>query len=277
MSTILVVDDDRATRHLIRGLLEREGYAVTAAASAAEALDQLERARFDLALVDVWMPGMNGIELATRLARERPALKVIVVTADDTPETLLQAVSAQAFRFVPKPVDQKLLMEAVHASLAAAEPRPIEVLSAKPEWVELLVPCDVESARRIQSFMAHLDADLPPEVRDSVGQAFHELLMNAIEWGGALDPAQRVRIACLRTRRMILYRIADPGRGFRFEELAHSAISNPEDQPFGHVQVREARGMRAGGFGLLITRALVDELIYNQAQNEVVFIKYLEG
>jgi anti-sigma regulatory factor (Ser/Thr protein kinase) len=85
-----------------------------------------------------------------------------------------------------------------------------------------------------------------------------------------------VRISYLRAKRMLLYRIADPGQGFSFDALTHAAVGHAADQPTGHVRVREEKGMRAGGFGLLITRALVDELIYNQAQNEVVFIKYLD-
>jgi anti-sigma regulatory factor (Ser/Thr protein kinase) len=142
--------------------------------------------------------------------------------------------------------------------------------------VELLVPCDREAAERLQDFMARLDADLPEAVRTSVGQAFRELLMNAIEWGGGLDPRQTVRIAYLRARRMLLYRIADPGRGFSFQALDHAAIHNPADDPTQHMLAREAKGLRPGGFGLLLTRAIVDELLYNEKQNEVVFVKYLD-
>jgi anti-sigma regulatory factor (Ser/Thr protein kinase) len=159
---------------------------------------------------------------------------------------------------------------------ARAELRPIEVVSARPDWVELLVPCQRESAERIREFLAHLDSDLPDDVRTRVGQAFGELLMNAIEWGGKLDPSQSVRISYLRARRMLLYRIADPGQGFSFEGLAHSALANPDDRPTEHMQVRESKGLRPGGFGLLMTRQLVDELLYNEQQNEVVFVKYLD-
>jgi anti-sigma regulatory factor (Ser/Thr protein kinase) len=99
--------------------------------------------------------------------------------------------------------------------------------------------------------------------------------MNAIEWGGKLDPKRRVRIAYLRGRRMLLYRVADPGPGFRMEDLDHAAISHPDD-PIEHMRVREEKGLRPGGFGLLMVRAQVDELIYNEKQNEVVFVKYLD-
>jgi anti-sigma regulatory factor (Ser/Thr protein kinase) len=151
----------------------------------------------------------------------------------------------------------------------------IEVMSARPDWVELLVPCTREAADRIRSFVQQLETDLPSEVRDSVGLAFRELLLNGIEWGGHLDPAQKVRVACLRTRRMLLYRIADPGSGFRFAELPHAAVHH-EPGVLAHDVVRQEKGLRPGGFGLVLIRAIADELIYNERQNEVVFVKYLD-
>ena len=111
-------------------------------------------------------------------------------------------------------------------------------------------------------------------MRNSVAQAFHELLMNAIEWGGKLNPKRRVRISFLRAKRMLLYRIADPGPGFKFDNLDHAAISH--GGPIEHGLIREQKGIRPGGFGLLLVKAKVDELLYNEAQNEVVFVKYLD-
>jgi anti-sigma regulatory factor (Ser/Thr protein kinase) len=99
--------------------------------------------------------------------------------------------------------------------------------------------------------------------------------MNAIEWGGRLDPHRKVRIACLRAKRMLLYRIADPGPGFRLEDLSHAAIAHDGD-PMEHMKIREEKGLRPGGFGLLLVHAKVDELLYNEARNEVVFVKYLD-
>ena len=277
MSSILVVDDDPVTRRLVRGLLETAGHEVAETADAPAALAAAGRRRFDLALLDVWLPGMGGLELLEKLVGLQPALKVVLMTADEAPQTLLNAIGAQAHRYVRKPVEPEHLVALVRQTLdSPASAQRIEVISAKPEWVELEVPCDLESARRIQSFLAHLDADLPSEVRESIGQAFHELLMNAIEWGGGLDPSRHVRISYLRARRMLLYRITDPGRGFSFEKLPHAAVGHAEGVPLKHVDVREEMGLRPGGFGLLMARALVDELIYNQAQNEVVFIKYLD-
>ncbi|MCI0402893.1 MAG: response regulator [Acidobacteria bacterium] len=278
MSRLLVVDDDEHLREVLATLLESAGHDVATAADGAEALERLGRDRFDLMVLDVWMPRMSGLEVLAQLKSLPAPPKVIMLTADDTPDTLLGALREQAYTYLCKPFDPDTLLGRVDEALGARpESLPIEVLSARPSWVELVVPCQLEVADRIQAFLRRLEADLPEDVRESVGLAFRELLLNAIEWGGKFDANRKVRIAYLRTARLLLYRIADPGAGFRFEGLEHSALSNPAGQPLQHVQMRQQKGLRAGGFGILMTKAMVDELIYNEKQNEVVFIKYLES
>jgi len=170
----------------------------------------------------------------------------------------------------------EVVRDAVKDALASRDATPIEVVSARPDWVELLVPCTREAADRIQSVTAKLDPDLSPDLRDKITYALRELLLNAIEWGGKLDPKHKVRISYLRAKRLVMYRISDPGPGFDIDNLPHSAGGQAEGDPITHVLVREEKGMRPGGFGLLTVRASVDELLYNEKRNEVVFIKYLD-
>jgi DNA-binding response OmpR family regulator len=278
MKRILVVDDDRTTRHLMQSLLKKAGYDVSLCADGKEALDTLARDNFDLVLLDVWMPELTGLDVLNRMGQSLHMPPAIVMTTDDTPQTLLHAVREQAYDFVHKPVAAEQFLELVQATLERKrEKLHIEVVSARPNWVELVVPCDMETAGRIQNFLAKLDANLPEDVRCNVGQAFHELLLNAIEWGGKLDPTRKVRIAYVRTSRLLIYRIADPGKGFSFEGLNHAAVGQPRDRPITHAEVREQKGIRPGGFGLLMTSAMVDELVYNEKQNEVLFVKFLDA
>jgi CheY-like chemotaxis protein/anti-sigma regulatory factor (Ser/Thr protein kinase) len=276
MSRILVVDDDTATRHVLKSVLTTAGYETSVARDGVEALKALGSQPFDLLLLDGWMPRMNGLDLLARLRASGARPRVIVMTSDDAPETLLKAVREQAFKYVHKPVEAPDLLETVRAVLNATEAPPIEVISARSDWVELVVPCTREAAGHLESVMSQLDADLAPDVRASIAYAFRELLLNAVEWGGKLDPSRTVRISCLRAKRMILYRIADPGPGFKIDELPHAAVGHPPDDPIAHMQVREAKGIRPGGFGLLTVQATVDELLYNEQRNEVVFVKYLD-
>ena len=277
MSRILVVDDDKTTRLVLRRVLTSAGFSTAVAKDGVEALKAIDGGTFDLMLLDVWMPRMNGLELLAKLRTSKNRPRVVVMTSDDAPETLLKAVREQAYKYVHKPVESSALLDTVEDALAAPESPPIEVVSARPEWVELLVPCTREAAGRLETVMAHLDANLAPDVRESIAYAFRELLLNAVEWGGKLDPSRTVRIACLRAKRMLIYRIADPGPGFDIDQLPHAAIGQPASDPIAHMHVREAKGIRPGGFGLLTVRASVDELLYNEQRNEVVFIKYLDS
>ena len=273
---ILLVDDDRGLRHVLSTFLTDAGHVVETAGDGPDALAMLGERPFDIVLLDIGLPSMNGLEVLEQ-ARSLPTPPlVIMMTADDTSETLLEAVRRQAYRYLRKPFPPNAIVEIVDDALKPAAALSIEVVSARPEWLEIVAPCVLEMADRIQSFVMHLEADLPEPVREAVAQAFRELLTNAIEWGGKLDPNRKVRISCVRAKRMLFYRISDPGEGFDIDGLLHAAITNPEDDPIQHIAVREEKGLRPGGFGLAMTRSLVDELIYNEARNEVIFVKYLD-
>ncbi len=275
-SDVLVVDDDDATREGLSALLRNAGFSVDTANDGAEAIEKIDTHQYSVVLLDLLLPRIAGLDvLGSCNGKPRPP-KIIVMTGVDVADAALTALRRQAYEFLSKPVDPPRVIEAVRGAVATAQDVPaIEVLSARPEWVELLVPCTREVVDRVQSFLWHLEAGLPDDVRHSVGLAFRELLLNGIEWGGQLDPTQKVRVACLRTERMLLYRIADPGSGFTFESLSHAAVGDTS-KAIAHDAVREQNGIRPGGFGLVLIRAIADELIYNERRNEVVFVKYLD-
>jgi DNA-binding response OmpR family regulator len=275
---VLVVDDDRALRHAVAALLQNAGYETEQAGDGLQALDMLRRQTVDCMLLDIGLPGMSGLDVLARVRETPSPPRIVMMTADDTPEALLRSFRGQAHSFVRKPFPPTKIVEVVRDVLRASATAalPIEVVSASPDWLELVAPCSLEIAERVQDFVMQLDTKLPDDVRESVAQAFRELLSNAVEWGGRLDPTRTVRISCLRSKRMLLYRISDPGEGFDIDRLAHAAISNAEDDPLAHDRVRQDLGLRPGGLGLVMTRALVDELIYNEKRNEVVLVKYLD-
>ena len=274
--SVLVADDDRSTRFAISATLRKAGFQVAEANDGADTIRRIAKDKFDLVFLDIWMPGVNGLEVLKQLRAAKVQPKVIVMTSDNTPQTLLQAIREQAHEYVSKPFPPSQAVELAERALAA-NALPIEVISAQPHWVELLVPCTRDAAERVESFMMKLEATLPTDLRDTIGQAFRELLLNAVEWGGKLDPNRKVRIASVRSPNMVMYRIADPGQGFDPAKLPHAAVGQPDDDPTAHVLVRDQLGIRPGGFGLMMTRAMADELIYNEARNEVIFIKYLRG
>lgn len=163
------------------------------------------------------------------------------------------------------------LTNALSACLSAG----IEVVSMLPEWVELRVPSDLTVISPLQELVTQLEAGLSPEVSEAISRAFREMLCNAIEYGGHLDPAALVEVRLMRLEHAFICRIKDPGDGFDPCTLDHAAINNPNDNPVRHAFVREEKGLRGGGFGILLVSQLVDELVYNDRHNEVQFVKYL--
>ncbi len=277
MSRILIAEDDGPTRVLVEAILEDAGYTTETATDGKRAYDRIAETPFDLVLTDIWMPGLNGLELLGKIKTLPAPPPVIVMTSDDTPDTLLKAIREQTYHYIPKPIDPQELLRLVQDGLnAPGQGIVIEVTSATPNWVELLVPCDQKAASRMRNFVMQLEADLPEDLRETIAMSFYELLANAIEWGGQLDPSKKVRIAFLRFERMLMFRIEDPGSGFDIDALDHAAVNNPDD-PIAHMSVRENRGLRPGGFGLLMVKTSADELLYNESRNEVVFVKYLDS
>ncbi len=102
---IIVVDDDSSHRTMLAAVLEEAGYRVTAAPGGEEALKILARQRFDLALLDVRMAGMSGLELLTEIGREFPGLPVIMMTAYASVETAVEALKKGARDYLTKPLD----------------------------------------------------------------------------------------------------------------------------------------------------------------------------
>jgi len=152
----------------------------------------------------------------------------------------------------------------------------IEVVSGTPKLIRILARCNAKTADRLVQFL-HEIADLPDPEKNQVATAFREILLNAIEHGGQLDPSQYVEIEYVRARHTVTCHITDPGSGFALDEVPHAAIANPPDDPIRHLALRQERTMRPGGFGVLLARQLVDELIYGQNGNEVILIKYLDS
>ena len=275
MNKILVADDNSNERNGLCRLLEHAGYDVRSAADGVEALQKVRSDNFDLMLLDIWMPRMDGLELLAQLPKEsRP--KTMVITGDEAPETLLRSLREQASAFIPKPIQPSDLLRLIKDTMATRSgPDPIRVMSAEPNWVVLRFPCDMQTAARVENVVEQLNKGLPLEVREPVRMAFHELLMNAIEWGGRLNPNALAQIDCLRTRKFIMCRIADPGEGFNPANLEREAITVRVAAPIAHSQTREKKGLRPGGYGIQLAKSLMDDLVYNEAHNEVAMIKYL--
>ena len=114
---ILVVDDEAGVRASLRGILSDEAYEVETVGSAEECLAAVAARRFDLVLLDVWLPGVDGLETLARLRASEPDLPVVMISGHATIETAVRAVRLGARDFVEKPLSLEKTLLAVRNAL----------------------------------------------------------------------------------------------------------------------------------------------------------------
>jgi two-component system, NtrC family, nitrogen regulation response regulator NtrX len=117
---ILIVDDERAIQRSLRGVLEDEGYRVTAVGSAEEALARLGDDPPDLVFLDIWMPGMDGLEALAEIKQRRRETAVVMISGHGTIETAVKATKLGAYDFVEKPLSLEKTLLVVERTLEHA-------------------------------------------------------------------------------------------------------------------------------------------------------------
>jgi len=270
----LVVRSSGEVSELLTRVLADEGWSIQLAVDNQEALVRATAEPFDLIITGRKTLGPEDVELLRKIRSARPHTRLIILTDKFTPGDIISAMRQGAFSYFSAPFEASEIADMVHAAMAApCWDDGIEVLSATLAWIRVMARCDIETADRLVQFLRGVR---DPDVPEAIISAFREILLNAIEHGGHFDSSQYVEISFLRARRLVACRVKDPGHGFSLEELRHAAINNPSDDILSHVRFREIQGLRPGGFGLLLAKKLVDELIYSERGNEVLLIKYVD-
>lgn len=114
---ILVVDDDAEARKILSSILFEEGYSVETVANGKQAIRACEQARFDVALIDIKLPDMDGTELLHRLKEKQPHMVKIIVTGFPTLENAMKTVNEGANGYILKPFDVQKLLEMIKKHL----------------------------------------------------------------------------------------------------------------------------------------------------------------
>jgi DNA-binding response OmpR family regulator len=274
--TALVVASGGDVDELLTSVLAAEGWSIQCVVDNQNALSLTRKKPFDLIITGRKTCGPEDFELLRKIRSARPHVRLIILTDEWTPGDIIAAMREGAFSYFVAPFEASALAEMVRAAMA--EPYwddGIEILSATPAWVRLTARCDLLTADRLVQFLRGVGG-IPHADKDRVISAFKEILINAMEHGAHFDPSQHVEISFIHSRRAIACRVKDPGRGFSLEELHHAAKDSSPEDLFSHMAVREEQGLRPGGFGMLLAKKLVDELIYDEKGNDVILVKYLD-
>jgi anti-sigma regulatory factor (Ser/Thr protein kinase) len=243
-----------------------------------ETLRALHARAYDVIVTDPHTPVREDLVFVEEIRAVRPGIRIIVLAPEATPEEILAALKAKVFAVFTAPHRSGEIAGMIEYAIEddTAWRDGIQVRSGLPYWITLRVSSHLVNAERLMRFMAEYRTDLPGSERDDLMLAFREMLLNAMEHGAGFHPERVIEVTAARTARSIVYHFRDPGPGFDRQDLPQSAVSNPPDDPLAHVQWRATHDMRPGGFGILLSKQLVDELIYNEPGNEVLLVKYME-
>jgi DNA-binding NtrC family response regulator len=166
--SILVVDDDKPQREILEMILSGEGYDVTTAASGEAAIKFAKERRFDLALTDLKMTGMDGIELLQHLLALDSSIIVILLTAHGTIDSAKEALRRGAYDYLQKPYDKQALLETINRALDKLNAIDTEIVSASPK---------MENVKRMVLKVAHSSSTVLIRGESGTGK---ELIARAI-------------------------------------------------------------------------------------------------
>ncbi len=222
---ILVVDDERAIRRFLAASLTAHGYIVREAGSGEEALSEVMAQRPDVIILDLWLPGIDGVEVTRRL-REWTQTPIIVLSVRDDEQTKVTALDAGADDYLTKPFGVGELLARVRAALRHAAPSP-------PDAIFTSRGLTVDMARRLVSVdgrpiqLTPTEYDLLRVLVANAGQVMtHRQLLRQV-WGpGYENDAHLLRVNISNLRRKIEpeparpeYIINEPGVGYRLREV----------------------------------------------------------
>lgn len=274
---VLAICPDAPLVAMLAPALRAGGHEVEICSGDVEALQRVREKAIDVVITDPSSSVTEDLALAAELERVRPGVRVIVLAAAATSADVVAAIRAHTFACFTSPFDYAEITEMASLALASDAWRDgIQVVSGLDHWLTLRVTCHLLTADRLVRFITELQTRLAPNQRDLLISAFREILLNAMEHGAGFDPEQVIEVTAARTARALVYHFKDPGVGFRAAAVDHAAQSPDAEAVMASAKQRAEKGLRPGGFGMLIARSVADELVYNERGNEALLIKHLD-
>jgi anti-sigma regulatory factor (Ser/Thr protein kinase)/CheY-like chemotaxis protein len=277
MGRVLMIDPDDELFEQVRSYPGLRAHEIDSCPTFVSALSRLQQQSWDVLVTDPATTVGDSLAVARSVSLLHPWIRVIALWPAATNQQIIDAMRADVFACFTEPFDAIAIADMVEGALRASDWRDgIEVVSGLPHWLTLRVACHLVTVDRLTRFMSEMQRSaLADSDRDLLIAAFRELLLNAMEHGAGFDPHKVIQVTAAKTGRAIVYHFKDPGPGFDADDLEHAALSPNPDDVGATVVARALKGLRPGGFGMLIARRVADELVYNERRNEVLLIKYL--
>lgn len=274
---VLLIGKDGPTERSLEQALTGFDCSFTRAHGSADALRQLRATPFAVVITDPETSFIEDLALLDEIRHVRPGVRVIMLAQDGTPEELIEALRQRTFLCQVAPFKWRDIARYAVSAIAADDPADgIDVISANRYWVSVRMNCSILNADRLTSFFKQFRMTVPDPAPEEMMIAFEEILNNAVEHGAHNDPSKLIEVAAVRTARAFVFYVSDPGKGFHMDAIPHAAISYSPAYVTRHLEVRDAAGMRPGGYGMLLAKGIVDELIYSDVGNEVLLIKHMD-
>jgi DNA-binding response OmpR family regulator len=267
----LVVEDELDTSQILAEHLRRWGFEPTVLNEGKPAVPWVREHQPDVILLDLLLPGMDGFTICENLKLERDTnrIPVVMITALQGHEDKVRGLTVGANRYLMKPFTATELSRAIQDAFAWRDE--LEKHGTEGE-VHFHLQSDTQYLDELNGLLSSLFlfSGLTQSQVKQLTTAVRELGTNAIEWGHQKQVDRIVDVTYRIDPEKITIVIRDNGPGFDPNHVPHAA--SPDD-PVAHMMVRETLGIREGGFGILMSRGLVDELKYNEKGNEVRLVK----
>jgi anti-sigma regulatory factor (Ser/Thr protein kinase) len=276
MARLLVIQPEAALEKALANDVTMRGHEIETCSGNIDALHRAREHAVDVVITSPVTTFSEDLAFTKEMQVVRPGARLIVLAPAATNEDIVNALREDVFACFTPPFDYGEIAAMARGGLSEpGQPDGIELVSGLPHWLTVRVSCQLLTAERLVRFIAELQSALPSGERDLLLTAFREMLLNAMEHGAGFDADKVIEVTAAKTARAIVYHFRDPGNGFDRADLNHCASSDSPETVLASAEKRLELGLRPGGFGMLIVRQIVDELVYNERGNEVLLIKHL--
>ncbi|MBI5638267.1 MAG: response regulator [Nitrospinae bacterium] len=266
--TILVIDDEENIRNVLETVFTGKGYGVVKTANGFEAIKAVEGGGVDLAVIDIKMPGMDGMELLSRIKDHSAEFPVVIMTGFADVETAAKALKAGASDFLAKPFGAQ---EVYHSVSRLLELRKVREENRKIlPFFKFTMDAEIPTRTDYVNGVIHYITEHLKEIElcdssqlSNLVIALYEAIVNGMRHGNGNDPGKKVRVRAEIGYNEARFTVTDQGEGFAIDDIANPTA--PKNL------------YKSSGRGIYLMRHFMDEVSYNDQGNEVTLVKRRKG